>query len=713
MNTKKDKKMIHFEQSSEDSLNQSFQKAVQALTELSFLENLSWQERIERSLDLPLELFNLELGLINKIDQNQCTSLFARSKVKELSVSPGDEFELSKVYCDLTWRQRTLKAVKDASVDPEYSQHDCYKAFGLNCYVGIPLYLKGRPYGTISLSAREKRSEEITDLKISFFKLYARWVENAIATIEGEKKNKRTEKQLARQKAMFESVFRDNPDALVFANPDREIVLTNVAFEKMFGFEATEVRGQKTKILYAHSEDFQVKTQAKFNKENIVKNTTPYKIEYRKKDGSIFVGETVGYPITDSDGEILGFIGSIKDVSESLRIEKELRDHKKIVRHSSKLASIGQIAAGVGHEINNPLAIALGYLSGISREVEKNDPNNKTVIEKISKVRNACERISVIVKGLRTFSRSDSDEEESINLRELIKENVNMLSEIYHKEGVSLRFLCDEALDEKAIVFGNRGRLQQVLVNLLSNSKDALENQPLKEIELKLGSVGDNLVLSVKDSGPGIPQDIQDKIFEPFYTTKVAEKGTGIGLALVQTIIKEHRGKIDLNSSSEGTEFILTLPLDKNIKKLESVPEATENVRDETLYDVGIKTALVVDDEVDILELLTQMLESSGVKVYAFSSSTEALNAYLRTDDHFDLILSDFKMPELNGAELIQLIKQKPHSEMPLSFFITGNLEINLDSEQYSGLVDGYLHKPFHEGQLVDFIKSKKKKHCA
>lgn len=275
-------------------------------------------------------------------------------------------------------------------------------------------------------------------------------------------------------------------------------------------------------------------------------------------DGKPFPAEVLLSAFIYQSEKVL--LATIRDISNRKRLEKNLEEQRKITQHQSKLASIGQLAAGVGHEINNPLAIIKGYLSSIESEIKQKLPEELKIQTMIHKIDVAADRISNIVKGLRTFSRSDAIQLGIFNFKDAIEETFQLLREIYQKEGVTL--LLETEKDKNFHLYGNKGRMEQVIINLLANAKDATEGQPNRLITLKLKELNGKVILTVQDTGKGIPASVADRIFDPFFTTKDVNKGTGIGLAITSSIIKEHDGEISFTTEENvGTTFKIELPL--------------------------------------------------------------------------------------------------------------------------------------------------------
>lgn len=269
----------------------------------------------------------------------------------------------------------------------------------------------------------------------------------------------------------------------------------------------------------------------------------------------------------EEKGNPIRFTGTHLDITQKIVAEEALAKQKTIAQHHAKLASIGQLAAGVGHEINNPLAIIAGYLSAIELKYEKEEeaaPEFLSVY--LKKINFAVERIAKIVKGLRSFSRMDDHDISDFSPYEAIQESIYLIDEIYKKDGINISL--DSRVSEAKMISGNRGNFQQMLMNLLSNAKDAVLKSQQKNIEIILNETNNILEITIKDSGCGIAQELHEKVFEMFFTTKDVNKGTGIGLSQVHNFVKEMDGFVNIESSaSNGTSFLIKLPIQKAKKK--------------------------------------------------------------------------------------------------------------------------------------------------
>jgi PAS domain S-box-containing protein len=393
------------------------------------------------------------------------------------------------------------------------------------------------------------------------------------------------------------------------------------------------------------------------------------------------------------------------EMIESIKLQESLLVQTRISQHNSKLASIGQLAAGVGHEINNPLAIIKGILMLTEEELVERKFLTDSIAKKLNKMDLSIDRIADIVKGLKAFSRSDDGDNVPFSILDLINEVDGLVYEIYSKSGVELN--VDVSGIDGIIVSGNRGRIQQVLINLLSNAKDATEDVKNPKITLKCFPKESMVCIQVQDNGKGIPHELKEKVFDPFFTTKEVNKGTGIGLSLVSTIVKEHNGRIDLESEvGKGTLINILLPASETHVQSSRVEDFSKPKEEKKMSHKTSLKALVVDDEDDLRDILSQIVSRLGIEVTQASNGRDAWEIYQK--DHFDLVVSDAKMPLMSGLELLEKIRSLS-SRKPCKFIlISGDINMNQFLEAGpSHCPDDILFKPFK----VEIIQSKIKEH--
>ena len=400
-------------------------------------------------------------------------------------------------------------------------------------------------------------------------------------------------------------------------------------------------------------------------------------------------------PICDQEGQSFGAVVVMEDITEKVKNKEKIENQRKQILHSAKLASIGELAAGVGHEINNPLSILVGSASQLSDMVKKSGFFDEAFQKWFDTHKRAADRISGIVNGLRTFARSDDDHFSRMDVVDAVRQTVGMIDEIYAKENINLSV---QVPLKPAFIEGNMGRFQQVLMNLLSNAKDAVQDlSGRKEIFLEVFREDQRVKLKVRDNGHGIPKVLQEKIFESFFSTKENGKGTGMGLGISAAIVNEHRGSISCDSQpGEGTVFALDFP-EMEVERAKSSKNSSLGKNSDG-FDARI---LIVDDEPDVREILQISLENYGCVVDQACDGEEALS--LLQENTYDIIFTDLKMPKKDGFDLIRNIHQMDMSSHPKIIAITGGVRYDGDSfkrEELLKSINGFLIKPFEDAKI-------------
>lgn len=418
-----------------------------------------------------------------------------------------------------------------------------------------------------------------------------------------------------------------------------------------------------------------------------------------RKDKSLIWVKIKGRPLKLEDDSIL-WNAVLIDITDEVKREHEMAQQKKSLEHHSKLATLGEMVAGIGHEINNPLAIAKGQLEELLESLDQSEETTSS--KKIQKIQLALSRIEQIVGGLRVFSRAADSELIKFNLVEKVEEALEMLANIYLKEGVHINFDYEQDKDSYHIL-GNPGRIQQVLVNLLNNAKDATDGMNNREISIHLCHKDKFVECLISDNGVGISKENQEKIFAPFFTTKPLNKGTGIGLSLCYKIIEEHQGKISFKSVlNQGTNFMICLKTYEGDNLLtQNKPDSTKRV------ETASKVVLVVEDEEDLREYIASRLHKFGHTVHQASDGLDALRIIDLHQNKIDLVISDIQMPKLNGPGLLEKIRRNQKiTRQPKFVFCTGGTNIDLSSYQSDNelKIDGYLYKPFSRDDIKELI---------
>lgn len=364
----------------------------------------------------------------------------------------------------------------------------------------------------------------------------------------------------------------------------------------------------------------------------------------------------VRFPPTAPDPRLLTQLTTqlIDDLGRQHRARLRL---ERTLAYESRLRSLGQLISGVAHELNNPLHSILGFGSLLTADPLLS-PAARTDIQHIVA---AAERARAIVQNLLQLSRIDSESMLTLHLSDLIERTLVFVRADQEAAGVQLTVTIEPSLPPVTV---SQIRIQQLLINLLTNALQALEQHGgSRMIQLDVKRAPNDMVaLVVSDSGPGIPPEIQEHVFEPFFTTKPVGEGTGLGLSIVKTIVEEHHGTISLTSSPQtGTAFTILLPVGTGGHLLIDVAQPAQ----------GQERILVIDDDPQVKVVVQRVLERAGYQVRAESSAGDALTV-LATES-FDVIISDLMMPGVDGLSFYQrLLNQAPQLVERL-IFITGD----------------------------------------
>jgi len=356
-----------------------------------------------------------------------------------------------------------------------------------------------------------------------------------------------------------------------------------------------------------------------------------------------------------------GFVLAWRDVTERRAAERELARRREASLQNEKLAALGGLLAGVSHELNNPLSVIVGQALMLREEV--GEPGLARRIERIS---NAAERCAKIVKTFLAMARQKPLKLAPASITEIIETALDVASYGLRGAGATVETCFGE---DVPAVLADEDQIAQVFVNLIVNAEHALQDragQGRLVISTEFDRRQGRVVASVADNGPGVPKNLKGRIFEPFFTTKNVGDGTGVGLALCHRIVDSHAGSIDIGDApGGGAVFRISLPAVMNNEATQTRPRFADGA-------AGI-TALVVEDEDDVAEIIAEMLSMFGIMPTVTSSVDTAL-ALLEANTHFDIVLSDIRMPDRGGREFFEEIKQRWPALVSRVAFITGDV---------------------------------------
>lgn len=417
----------------------------------------------------------------------------------------------------------------------------------------------------------------------------------------------------------------------------------------------------------------------------------------------------------NADGKIefLGTVGIIRNIDERIKLSREKMLVESQLHQAQKMEAIGQLAGGVAHDFNNILGAISGYADIISRKFGDDNPKLKKYAQTIL---SAATRAANVTGKLLTFARKSGVDNVSVDMHEIILDVVQLFC-FSKKEKINL----SKSLDAKEYcVMGEPNQLQNAILNILLNAKDAIsdggdikissENISLDESFMKKYNYrvypGDFLLIMIKDTGIGMDVATKERIFEPFFTTKDIGKGTGLGLASVFGIVESVRGIIVVESEvDKGTKIKLYFPIDKPIlrEKEERKLYFKNNISNhKILTKKNMGLVLVIDDEDIILESTCDLLEGFGYSVKTFKNAIDAIEFYKQNYTEIVLVMIDMVMPEMNGEQCFY--KMKKINTSIIAILSTGYTKKIIVEKLFGHGLAGFIQKPFVGEELANVI---------
>ena len=409
--------------------------------------------------------------------------------------------------------------------------------------------------------------------------------------------------------------------------------------------------------------------------------------ELIRKNGERRFVEVSVYPLSNDAGEIIGFRGIFNDITQRKQAEEEKRDLEQKAQVESRLATVGLLASGVGHEINNPLTAVVGYSQLLMQEDLRED-----IKEQLAAINEGAQRVASIVKKLLAFARHQKPERIYASTNTTLATTLDLLAPQLKTSNIETNLQLDPNLPWTV---ADIGQLQQVFLNLVINAETEMRLAHGKgKLSIKTEKTDNTIRISFQDNGPGIAEDNLEKIFDPFFTTREVGEGTGLGLSICHGIITEHNGRIYAESEpGKGATFIVELP----VVPEEKHPQAAKPVAEEAAK-VPTARILVVDDEPVILDFVSRVLTDEGYEVETVANAKDALVKI--KSERYGLILLDIKMPGMSGAELYKRIQGIARSLARRVVFITGDV-LGADTIDFLARTQAsYVTKPFDAKQL-------------
>jgi len=443
------------------------------------------------------------------------------------------------------------------------------------------------------------------------------------------------------ERELLISAIEQAAETIVVTDTNATIKYVNPAFEKTTGYTRESVLGHNPRFLQSGEQDdaFYRDMWAALLRGEAWKG----RLVNKKKDGTTFTEEATISPVLDASGKTVNYVAVKRDITQEIQIQDKLRQ-------AQKMESLGTLAGGIAHDFNNILSSIIGYT-----ELTKMDaPQDDQLVDYLNSIMHAGDRAKALVQQILTFSRQTEQEFKPVSVKIVVQEALKLL-----RASLPTSIDIKQSLRSDALVMGDPTQIHQIIMNLCTNAGHAMRAKggilrvesteavvdEAKQPQLSGLKPGRYLNLTIADTGQGMPPEVLDQIFDPFYTTKERGEGTGLGLAVVHGIVNSYGGTIHAYSEPGiGSSFRVYLPA------IKSTSEAKVDFDESTPGGEG--WVLIVDDEPDIVEIGRKMLESLGYQVASRTSSLEALELIRDQPQRFDLVITDMTMPKMTGDKL-------------------------------------------------------------
>ncbi|MCL5882509.1 MAG: GAF domain-containing protein [Actinobacteria bacterium] len=542
--------------------------------------------------------------------------------------------------------------------EEQFMEQQKFLEQGLRSQLNLPLKVKDRILGTMNMASR--KADAYDEKTIGRLQPVADHVALALA-------NQKLFEDVANAKNEWETTFDSASEGIAMVSRDHRIQRLNRAAAKMIGGEVEDLIGRRCyEVIHSGCSK-----PALCLMSQSIQETKSVSGEQEMDDGRTL--ELVVDPVYDSDRNPVGAVHFLRDITEAKRLRQQLVQ-------SEKMIAVGQLVAGVAHEINNPLTGVIGYAQLLqSRDIDEQAKKDAEGIYR------EAERATRIVRHLLSFARKYQPERRMVDMNAVLRESIELKAYDLRVNNIQLEVDLDETLP---MTNADPHQLQQVFLNLINNAEQAmLEDRGSGILRITSSLEKDQIRCTFVDDGPGIPEDVRERVFDPFFTTKDVGKGTGLGLSVCFGVAQDHGGRIWVEpGQGRGAVFVLEIPV-KNGAPYEKKAEKGFD------FNGRIGKILLVDDEEAIRQVLAETLTSVGHEVETADNGEVALD--LLKQKHFDCVVSDVKMPGMDGQALHQAALQMDPALAGHFIFISGDTVSPKTRTFLDRINNPWLAKPF------------------
>ncbi len=500
-----------------------------------------------------------------------------------------------------------------------------------------------------------------------------------IGIVQDITERKQIEEDFRKEKDLLSVVMENTGTMLVYLDKDFNFIRVNEVYAKTCKYQPEEMVGKNHFDLYPHEENQAIFARVRDTGQPETYYNKPFTFPDQPERGVTYWDWTLS-PVKDAKDNVNRLIFSLVETTKNVMLQQELIQ-------SSRLASVGEMAAGIAHEINNPLTGVVGFSDLL---LKKDLPDD--IMKDVNVINEGARRISDITRRMLAFARQKKPERNSVNINDIIE--VVLAMRAYEMKSSNIKVATQLASDIP-LTFADAGQLQQAFLNIVLNAEMEMGLVRGKgNLSIKTERIDNAIRISFKDDGPGILKNNMDRLFDPFFTTRDPDKGTGLGLSICYSIVTQHGGKIYARSRlGKGATFFVELPIVTKEEQLKMAEPAAEVPK--TLSRARI---LVVDDDTIVQQFLTKVLDEKGHEVEIVENGDDALER-IKSED-YDVILLDIKLPGMSGIELYKYMQKAVKSLARKVIFITGDTMSKDTTDFLAKTRAPYITKPFDAEQL-------------
>jgi PAS domain S-box-containing protein len=632
---------------------------------------------LQTALKKLVELFDIQFGWIYMVEED-------RLVLKKSEGTSRDFFHLQNSQPDSfsVWLHQPRVQRERLTEDHGFIAPDL-KSLGVQFWASIPLRAKDTVAGALIVAGGDYNM--FTGKQADLLEAFGNQISVAL-------NNAQLFDRLRQSEQKYMNLFEQVPDIYLNLNRQHSIVEVNQTGATLLGYSKAELVGKPIELLFVEERRYEVRAMldSMFRDNTGLQNTEEQMV---RKNGQTFAATLNSALVADEYGSTTYARIIARDISERKKMEAALL-------HAQKIDSIGNLAGGIAHDFNNLLASVLGAASIMRRKMNEDNPQYKYV----EIIANAARHGASLTRQLLTFARKTDRDIATVDVNSIINETLALFERSVTKGIVIETHLTTDVTG----VNGDAGQIQQGLLNLFLNSRDAMPNGGTLTVSSRViiadahttsqfNSVkpGPFVEIVVSDNGQGIEKSIQNRIFEPFFTTK--DNGTGLGLAVLYGVVQNHGGYVNLDSEvGRGTTFSVCLP-----RVAAAIRSAAKQAQQRPPR--GRENVLVIDDEMSVCEIARDMLTDLGYTIMLQHDGKAGVEYYRSRQANVDLVLLDVNMPHLGGIQAFEeLRRMNPHVRV---IFLTGYGKESTELASLPPDANGFLQKPFQLEDLAAKVR--------